>query len=148
MWAGGAAAAVIFLGLLPPAIDELSLKWNSGRELDTILDRVSDEDLIEPGSQVASGDNWQRSAILCFRLDCTYLGQPLESSGAGQQAELRASGIDHYRLWDDTPEAPPGTRLVGGPTRPGACACSRSSTPAAETHGPRRSLTAGRPRRP
>lgn len=102
---------------------------DSGRELDAILDTVADEGLIGPGALVASADNWQRSAILCFRLDCTYLGQPDESSGPVQRSELLRAGIGHFLAWSDDTEAPTGTRLEPAPTRSGGSGSTSSPAP-------------------
>ena len=119
LWLSAAAALVIFASLLPHAVDELQLKWNSGRELNGILTAVSRAEVVPPGSIVASGDNWQRSAIFCFRLDCTYLGQPQQSTGPAERAELRARDVQFYLAWDVGTGVPPGARLLQDPATTG-----------------------------
>jgi hypothetical protein len=104
--------------LVPPSLDELELKWNSGRELDGIMASVEQRGLVEPGHTVASADNWQRSAILCFRLDCEYLGHPQDDTETERRSELVDAGVDRYLVWSSGADAP-GLERLDGPDRLG-----------------------------
>jgi hypothetical protein len=70
-----------------------------------MITAVADEGLVRPGDRVASADNWQRSAILCFRLGCTYLGIPAAAATPEERrAELDGHGVDRFLLWGDGAE--------------------------------------------
>ncbi|MEX1176917.1 MAG: hypothetical protein WEB09_00515 [Nitriliruptor sp.] len=57
--------------------------------------------------RVATIDSWQRSHLLCFHTDCTYLGRPDAETVAAVGTELRAADVDHLLVWgDDVRELP------------------------------------------
>lgn len=103
-----ALAAVVLVGLLVPASGGLAVRWGTGRELAGIVAEVDRRGIVATGHEVASADNWQRSAILCFLLRCRYWGHP--SDDQDPLAQLDAAGIDRFLLWDPTAEPPEGLR--------------------------------------
>lgn len=111
-WIGAlAGAAVAFVAIWSPAYDGLALRWDSGRELAGIIAEVERQGLVTAGSDVASADNWQRSAILCFKLGCRYWGHPASDDPARELADAR---ISRYLVWSGNAEAPPELEPLAG----------------------------------
>lgn len=107
--------AVIGLTLVPPSVESIRTGWGSGRQLDTTTGAVADEALIEPGTRVASDGDWLRSAALCARVGCTYLGTPAGESPAERTADLVRAEVERYVAWSPDSETAPGLVLLAGP---------------------------------
>jgi hypothetical protein len=50
--------------------------------------------------RVATAESWQRSHLLCFRVDCVYLGRPLGTDVESVATELHGHDVHHLLVWE------------------------------------------------
>ncbi|MGB5952221.1 MAG: hypothetical protein WBG57_06845, partial [Ornithinimicrobium sp.] len=62
---------------------------------------------------VASNGFWERTAVICFQLDCQYYGQPRPfEMDEGLQDHLATWGIRTFVAWGEPLEQPPGPEVT------------------------------------
>ncbi|UCF42933.1 MAG: glycosyltransferase family 39 protein [Planctomycetota bacterium] len=97
-----ALLVVFFLSFMLPASQSLNAKAGVGRGmygLGQVLKNV-----VEPGSNIASNDNWGASLFLSYHLGCRYYGaQEKDISRAKLERQLEEYEIDYYLAWGGGP---------------------------------------------
>jgi hypothetical protein len=90
------AGAVLVVALLATSAHGLLPRVGEHAEVTAAATALDDEDL----GRVATAESWQRTHLLCFELDCTYLGRPTATDVGSAAGELRDAGVDHLVVWD------------------------------------------------
>jgi hypothetical protein len=90
------AGAVLVVAVLATSAHGLLPRLGAHAEVADAAAVLDGEDL----GRVATAESWQRTHLLCFELDCTYLGRPTATDVGSAADELRDAGVDHLVVWD------------------------------------------------
>jgi hypothetical protein len=90
------AGAVLVVAVLATSAHGLLPRVGAHAEVAAAATALDDEAL----GRVATAESWQRTHLLCFELDCTYLGRPTATDVGSAAVELRDAGVDHLAVWD------------------------------------------------
>jgi hypothetical protein len=97
-----ALLVVFFLSFVVPASQSLKAKAGVGRGIYGLGQAL--KNFVEPGSRVASNDNWVASLFLSYHLGCRYYGsQEKDISRANLERQLGEYEIDYYLAWGGGP---------------------------------------------
>lgn len=96
-WIAGGVAALLGLGLLVSPVQSLWSHRGVGLPTQAVADQLADRDLL--GERMASDTFFQRSAYVCFRAGCQYVGRPEATGGEELRSELAQAGVTSYAVW-------------------------------------------------
>ncbi|WP_299958633.1 hypothetical protein [uncultured Modestobacter sp.] len=110
-WVLPAVATVLAVTVAAQAVPRMFERVDEGARAQEVTAALrSDGGLTGP---VASNGFWERTAVICFELECQYYGQPRDHElGEGLDALLAERGIATFVAWGEPLADPPGREVT------------------------------------